>query len=86
MREKEVRREQQVDFHYSLTDSTLAEEVSRYGSLSNSEGLRDSRTPSHSILFSFGRTPGGGVFLSFWGVKGGLPEWNCVKLPRRSWA
>ncbi|RVX01036.1 hypothetical protein CK203_022884 [Vitis vinifera] len=29
MREKEVRREQQVDFHYSLTDSTLAEEVSR---------------------------------------------------------
>ena len=62
MREKEVGREQQVDFHYSLTDITLVEEVSRYGSLSNSEGLRDSGTLSHSILFSFGRTPGGEFF------------------------
>ena len=86
MREKEAEREQQVDFHYLLTDNALVEEVSRYGSLSNSGGLRDSRTPSHSFLFSFGLIPGGEFFLSFWGVKGALPEWNCVKLPRRSWA
>ena len=46
-----------MDFHFSLTDSTLVEEVSRYGHLSNSLGFRDSGSPSHSILFSFGRTP-----------------------------
>ena len=57
LREKEAGRKQQVDFHLSLTDSALVEEVSRYGPLSNSRGFRDSRSPSHSILFSFGRTP-----------------------------
>ena len=54
LREKEAGRRQQVDSHYSLTDSALVEEVLRYGSLSNSRGLRDSETSSHSILFSFG--------------------------------
>ena len=63
MREKEAEREQQVDFHYLLTNSALAEEVSRYGSLSNSEGLRDSRTLSHSILFPFGQTLRGSFFI-----------------------
>ena len=62
MREKEAGRKQQVDSYCSLTNSALAEEVLRYGSLSNSGGLRDSGTPSHSILFSFGRTLGGEFF------------------------
>ena len=57
LREKEAGRKQQVDFHISLIDSALVEEVSRYGPLSNSRGFRDSGSPSHSILFSFGRTP-----------------------------
>ncbi|RVW45831.1 hypothetical protein CK203_086254 [Vitis vinifera] len=60
--EKEAERVQQVDFHYLLTDSALVEEVSRYGSLSNLGGLRDSGTPSHSFLFSLGRTPEGEFF------------------------
>ena len=51
-----------MDSHFSLTDSALVEELSRYGSLSNSRGFRDSRSPSHSILFSFGQTPEGEFF------------------------
>ena len=65
LREKEAGRRQQVDSHYSLTDSALVEEVLRYGSLSNSGGLRDSGTSSHSILFSFGQTPEGEYFYHF---------------------
>ena len=61
-REKEAERVQQVDFHYLLTDSALVEEVSRYGSLSNLGGLRDSGAPSHSFLFSLGWTPEGEFF------------------------
>ena len=56
LREKEVGRKQQVDSHYSLTDRVLVEEDSRYGSLSNSGGLRDSWSTSPSISFSFGQT------------------------------
>ena len=62
LREKEAGRKQQVDSHYSLTDIALVEEVSMYGSLSNSGGLRDLGTPSHFILFSFGRTLDGEFF------------------------
>ena len=51
-----------MDSHFSLTDSALVEELSRYGSLSNSRGFRDSGSPSHSILFSFGQTPEGEFF------------------------
>ena len=57
LREKEVGRKQQVDSHYSLTDRVLVEEDSRYGSLSNSGGLRDLGSTSPSISFSFGQTP-----------------------------
>ena len=55
--EKEAGRKQQADSHYSLTDCVLVEEDSRYGSFSNSGGLRDLGSPSPSILFSLGRTP-----------------------------
>ena len=46
-----------MDSHYSLTDRVLVEEDSRYGSLSNSGGLRDLGSTSPSISFSFGQTP-----------------------------
>ena len=54
--EKEAQRVQKADLHYLLIDSALVEEVSRYGSLSILGGLWDLGTPSHSSLFSFGRT------------------------------
>ena len=52
MREKEVEREQQVDFHYLLTDNALVEEVSRYGSLFKLRGFKGFRV-SFSFFFVF---------------------------------
>ena len=75
-----------MDFHLSLTNSALVEEVSRYGPLSNSRGFRDSGSLSHSILFSFGRTPEG-EFFDHSGVireacqKGNLPSFQDAAGP-----
>ena len=75
-----------MDFHHSLTNSALVEEVSRYGPLSNSRGFRDSGSLSHSILFSFGRTPEGEFFDHFGVIreacqKGNLPSFQDAAGP-----
>ena len=49
-----------------MADCALVEEASRYGSDSNSWGLRVSGSP-HSSLFSFGWTPEG-EFYDHYGV------------------
>ena len=63
--EKEAERVQKADLHYLLADSARVEEVSRYGSPSILGSLWDSGTPSHSFLFSLGRTPEGEFFDHF---------------------
>ena len=57
-REKDERRKQQPKSQSLMADCALVEEASRYGSDSNSWGLRVARF-SHSSSFSFGRTPEG---------------------------
>ena len=69
-----------MDFHPTLTNRALVEEASRYGSDSNSWGLRVSgSSPPNS--FSFGRTPKGEYYDHSGVLREDIQEDKLVSIP-----